>query len=1092
MLFTSCNLTKRRLFITYKQTRDTWTQTHRGPGQSLAVEQWAWSFRSSKSISHLSPSSLSVVPWWRSWQFLRGKYKHSTQARFLPASSWSSNVALVVPQRLVRSRPVYLRPLSYQPYHHHHCHPNKPIILGTPDIFTAQIARAKCLKNICNRFHRDCNESESKVCFLNTACWVKRFSTATNTVGGVRDDRAVVIQDKRSLAQESIDSDSSAVGKSVTPVFSIHREADTDIMSTKPAFQRLPTNVVPERYELRLKPNLKDFTFEGSTSVQVQVKSATDRITVNALDLSINKATVSFNNDSTVLTASETKFCSDQETACFVFPSEVPVGLATLRVEFTGELNDKMKGFYRSKYFSPSGEERFAGVTQFEATDARRCFPCWDEPAIKATFDITLEVPKELVALSNMPVVQESETSDGLRVLKFDRSPIMSTYLVAVVVGEFDFVEGKSKDGVVVRVYTPIGKNEQGKFALDVAIQVLHYYNSYFSIEYPLPKMDLVAISDFSAGAMENWGLVTYRETFVLVDAENTSLIRKQSIALTVAHEIAHQWFGNLVTMEWWTHLWLNEGYASFAEFLCVNHLFPHYSIWNQFITDMYTRALELDCLKNSHPIEVPVGHPAEIDEIFDEISYNKGASVIRMLYHYLGDSDFKKGMNLYLTRHKYKNTFTEDLWNAFEETSDKPVGKIMPTWIKQVGFPVVKVISSEQKGSTRVLKLEQEKFCADGCQPESKFRWMIPITISTPKAEKAHSFIMSEDATEVTVENVEPTDWVKLNPESIGYYRTQYTAQMLDQFLPEISCNKMHALDRLGLLDDLFALVQAGRSSTVDALKVMDACRNECDYTVWSSISNFLSKLQLLLSNTDMEQHLNQYGVRLYQPIAEKLGWTVKPDENHLDTLLRPLVLSRLVSFRCSKTVQEAKSRFKEHASATRVLPADLRSACYKAVLQNGDMETFNEMLRLYRASDLHEEKDRISRALGSIGNVDILRKVIEFAMSDEVRSQDAVFVIVSVAMNPKGRDMTWNYFKDNWKVLLDRYEGGFLLSRLIKYLTENFATEERAIEVETFFKDHEFPGTERTVSQSIETIRLNVSWLKRDLAGISAYLKQ
>ncbi|XP_014478221.1 PREDICTED: puromycin-sensitive aminopeptidase [Dinoponera quadriceps] len=858
----------------------------------------------------------------------------------------------------------------------------------------------------------------------------------------------------------------------------------------KKPFRRLPTTVRPHHYLISLTPNFANFVFDGTEKVYIDVTCQTNTVVLNSLEINIKSAT--FNGeDGKVIPADKIELSASEETATLVFPENLPLGNSGyLSLDFVGEINDKMKGFYRSKYCKDDGTIEHAAVTQFEPTDARRCFPCWDEPALKATFDIALKVPVGLTALSNMPV--KSKVTEGNHdVLTFERTPIMSTYLVAVVVGEFDYIEDKSSDGVLVRVYVPKSKKEQGQFALEVATKVLPYYKTYFGIAYPLPKIDLIAISDFSSGAMENWGLVTYRETCLLVDPQNTSAVRKQWIALIVAHELAHQWFGNLVTMEWWTHLWLNEGYASFVEFLCVAHLFPEYDIWTQFVTDTHIRALELDALKNSHPIEVPVGHPSEIDEIFDDISYHKGASVIRMLHAYIGDDDFRKGMNLYLKRHSYANAETEDLWAALEEASNKAVRNVMSSWTKRQGFPIVKV-DCNQEGDNRILSLSQCRFLADGSIDTAEDVWIIPISASSVQDPNKTIFsgILDAKTKKFVVENVPKDAWLKINPGTVGFYRTRYSQSALSLLLPAIKDHTLPPLDRLGLLDDLFAMVQAGHASTVEVFELMQAFQREDNFTVWSSIVNTLSKIGVLISHLEFEDSFKAFGRNLFQDITDRLGWDPKPNESHLDTLLRSLVLGRMGAWNDSNTIQEAKRRFELHVNGATTLAADLRSPVYRAVLLAGDANTFETMIKLYKEADLHEEKDRILRALGAIKDEALLMKVLDFAMSDEVRAQDTVFAIMSVGMTYKGRLIAWNFFKENWKTLLDRYEGGFLLARLVKFTTENFVTEELAKDVENFFENHPTPGTERTVQQSVESIRLNAAWLARDKDLIRKYL--
>ena len=410
----------------------------------------------------------------------------------------------------------------------------------------------------------------------------------------------------------------------------------------------LPDNVRPTHYDLTLTPNFDDFTFAGDVDITVRMEPGTTEIMLNCAEIDIQSASVSWTegDEEHERPASGISYNADAETATIGIagiPSDGLVGNQRLRMKFTGELNDKLRGFYRSQYTNPEGETAYLATTQFEATDARRALPCWDEPAVKATFQVTLNVPEEMAAVSNTPIIEEKAgDSPGVKTVKFDTTPIMSTYLLAFVIGDLTHIEKEAADGTVVGIWMTRGKEEQGQFALDTSVKLLSFFNDYFGIPYPLPKLDHLAIPDFAAGAMENWGCVTYRETALLVDPANSSAGTRQRVAEVVAHEMAHMWFGDLVTMEWWDDLWLNESFATWVGTKAVDWLFPEWSMWTQFVNMDTNRAFNLDGLKNSHPIEQEVLNPAEVSQLFDAISYSKGGSVLRMLEHFLTPSSFR------------------------------------------------------------------------------------------------------------------------------------------------------------------------------------------------------------------------------------------------------------------------------------------------------------------------------------------------------------------------------------------------------------------------------------------------------------------
>ncbi|MBI2627649.1 M1 family metallopeptidase [Candidatus Nomurabacteria bacterium] len=822
---------------------------------------------------------------------------------------------------------------------------------------------------------------------------------------------------------------------------------------------RLSKNVVPKEYNIQIKPNLKDFTFEGTETLTLSVLERTKVLTLHSKELEIKTAHILFEEEK--LFAEKISYNQKTETASLLFSKFIFAEETKLTIAFKGTLNDKMRGFYRSKYTVERKEYHLA-TTQFEATDARRAFPCFDEPAQKAVFNVSLIVPKGKTAISNTLPISIAEHETGYQIVKFSPTPKMSTYLLAFIVGDFEYLESKTKNNVLVRIFTTPGKKHQAKFALNCAVKILEFYEKYFDIAYPLPVLDMIAIPDFASGAMENWGAITYRESALLVDENHSSLSNKQWVALVIAHEIAHQWFGNLVTMEWWTHLWLNEGFASYIEYLAVDKLFPKWDIWTQFSTNDLSVALRLDALFHTHPIEIPVHHPDEIGEIFDEVSYSKGASIIRMLADYLGEKDFRDGLRYYLKKHSYKNTETIHLWQAFEKISKKPIAKIMHNWTSKPGYPVVKANLINKD-----LSLSQERFFSSPiskAKAKDKTIWQVPISLINDK-------------------------YIKVNIGEAGFYRTAYSRELLEKLKMPVEKKIISARDRLGIIRDLFALSEAGTIPTTDALEFLSAYKNEENYSVWLELAMGLGRLEQLLAKEKIKPKLDGLILELFSPLAKKLGWQKKKNELHTDTLLRSLAISRAGRSGDKKIIAKAREKFSKTQKDKHINP-DLRGAIYSIIAKWGGKKEYDIFIKQYKKETLHEEKNRVGVALGDFRDKKILKQVCEFAFSKEVRVQDTISIISSVAGNPLGRDIWLNFIQKNWKTLISRYgDGGHTLARLVKVISGS-AEKHHLKSFQKFFATHEAPGAKRAIEQVLERLESNVAWLKRDVEEIRKFL--
>ncbi len=842
---------------------------------------------------------------------------------------------------------------------------------------------------------------------------------------------------------------------------------------------RLLERIVPENYRLNLDVDVEKFSFRCLEEIVFVLAKPSRELTLHAKDLKVAKAKLDDR-----LKAATIVLSKEAETVTFSFEDEIPAGKHTLDLDYSGEVQDSLHGFYRSSY-THEGQEKWLVTTQFEAVHAREAIICIDEPSAKAIFEVTLQIPESLTAISNAQVVSEVPVDGGRKAVQFGPTPKMSTYLLAFAAGEFEYVENVTTDGTTVRAYATPGKAGQLNFALETAVQVLVFYNDYFGIHYPLPKLDMVAIPDFGAGAMENWGMVTYRETDLLLDEFKTSLANKQRIVQVVAHELAHQWFGNLVTLSWWEDLWLNEGFATWVEVLAMDKLFPQWGAWDEFASSTLAYAMDLDGLANTHPIQVPVDDPRSLDEIFDAISYYKGASIINMIHQYVGAEDFRKGLHTYLMRHQYGNTVTHDLWTALAEVSGKPVDAVMSAWTGQPGYPLV----SFEDGLVKQARFYSSPREAKKASKASEL-WPLPLSMALPDSVETAPQLIREP-TEVDPE-VMASAWFKPNPGQTAFFRTLYTQPMIQALGGPLQDKQLGVRDRFGIVSDVWANIAAGRTGSAAGLALLASLREEPDYVVWCAVSDGLAEVRAIIEDAPLRDELDRFGDWLVKPNLDRLGWEPKASESPFDTLMRPVVLMQAVLFGDKEATAEAKRRFEGYLLGEELNP-DLRGAILFAVARDGGEREFEEILKHYRAEETPQAKMSLLAALGRFRKPELIQRFLDLGISPDVRPQDIFMVVASGFRSREAREMTWTFVKEHWQLFLDRYgEGGHMLERFPAYAGMGFATHTMAMEIKTFFESHPHPGTKRPAAQAVESVELKADWYERDRAEIEAFLAE
>ena len=834
---------------------------------------------------------------------------------------------------------------------------------------------------------------------------------------------------------------------------------------------RLPRHVIPNRYEIRLEPDLDNALFHGQETVTVTVVQTTTAIVVNAVDLSVGQAYLE--NDRKERLDASIELDETLQRCRFTFAQAVTPGQWRLTVAFHGTLNDKLRGFYRSTYKDASGATQTMAATQFEATDARRAFPCWDEPDFKAVFATTLVVDPRLTAVSNTFVVSES-VEDGKKIVRFADSIRMSTYLVAFVVGHLQATEPTFVGKTPIRLWTVPGKQPLTPFGREIAAASLEFFERYYGIPYPGDKLDLLAIPDFASGAMENLGAITFRETALLVDPHAGTHSELERVADVVAHENAHMWFGDLVTMSWWNGLWLNEAFATFMEMLAVDAWKPEWKRWDTFSVSR-AAAFAVDGLWSTRPIEYPVRAPKDADAMFDVLTYEKGASVLRMLEQHIGADVFRDGVRDYLRVHAYSNADTKDLWVSLGKASQQPVPELMDGWIFKPGYPLV---TARMTGDSELV-LTQRRFAYLRRNEASEQRWQIPVQIRIETGENTESrrLLLKEGETRVALPR--GTRRLLINEGGHGFYRVHYDALLLQRLL-DGGLHRLAPTERFTLVSDAWATTISGLMPLAEYLDLIQHFTQERDKNVWAVLLDSCSFLNRIIATGDRPA-LEAFVRTLVAPAVQELGWVPRSNETDLVRQLRGDLFGALGKLGNDPATQEQASvYYQQYRTDPASVDPNLLPALVSILAHTGDETRYEEFSRNYKTAVTPQEERRYLFSLAAFQSPSLLARTLAHTIDGEFRTQDAPFVVSAGLGNVYGREAAWEFVKRNWDQM-DRLFPKQGLRRMCGGIT-NLATPELEQDVRTFFASREIDLGGKTLEQYLEQLRIAVAFRERE----------